>query len=1082
MSDAVSSSSGPVADGIAAVRQALRAQHEAYLDGLRTDGLTPLQEEITQGLAAHDDARTPLTTLESPSRHTLWDAIRDYRQATMERVWTPLRTRLDAIALGSVLGDQRATVRKARSTLAEVVPTTVTRPEPETLYANAPSDGWTRRLAKWGVRTGRHLYGLVAEQTLGEQTVPLAAMVQREAERALSETEGAVLDAAEQRVVGWMARLERTASTWTHQLLDMERTLDHPTFHGPEALHAAAPEEPVDDPTAGVMTPDRETICADLREQADALHACLQAGQALSLNDIADRLRAMRDETVDRLHSAAQRADTFMAEGDDASPPPRTQAARERRRARTAGWADWDDEVQQRLALLDTLTQLRDALTDRHRALVDDGVAVGFAPARTIASDAVDQLHSLRDDIDALLASPADGDELDLIQAFSHQVDTGHTIIEDTLLGPLQALTPRRSTKAVLDAHREAIASLLDTQPEEFVVHPLPDPEAEQVEPGEASPLEWTHECNEVLDDLLFEEWRTGLEPLVAAAEARTERATEVRAVVAFNLEAALEELQDLRAARRDGRGDGSYVADARELAFSGLDRAIELLRSEDDELMASTGTVLGTTWKTVTTAWTDLHNRLRAAGQAHAHVLRAQGRLVRGTRWLAVEAERRGRMATTQLRRTLHRAQRQAQRLVRLGHAAVGTTAVDEAALRETVDALATVDTVLADLPLVYRRLFSFRPLQGDNLLVGRASDRVAIEQHAERWQDGLTNPMVVTGPAGSGRTSLLNVLRKTSFRSAQRHSITLTERVTSEADFAERVVQALNLSLSPTDDFTLATVAEHLKAQPAPDRLRLCTIEHFEHLFRRTVGGTTLGARVLNFLSATDTRVFWLFTTTDTAWQVVEASEPAAAQLPIRHELNALDREALETLIMTRHQRSGLPLVFDPPEESRHPILSRRIRAIDDDDRQQAFLRTEFFDRLHEVCGQNVMLALFYWFRSVTLDADETALHVRPLAPISFELLDTLPLPHAFVLKALLEHRTLTVEELAAVQGLAPDTSRALLETLGNALLIAPADRVEGPGVFRFASVEPGTRYRIRPLLIHPVTRFLRSRNIVH
>ena len=119
---------------------------------------------------------------------------------------------------------------------------------------------------------------------------------------------------------------------------------------------------------------------------------------------------------------------------------------------------------------------------------------------------------------------------------------------------------------------------------------------------------------------------------------------------------------------------------------------------------------------------------------------------------------------------------------------------------------------------------------------------------------------------------------------------------------------------------------------------------------------------------------------------------------------------------------------------------------------------------------------------FRSVTLDDDGATLHVRPLEPITFGGLDALSLPHSFALKALLEHGTLTVSELAEVLGVPTDTSRALLETLGNALVIAPADWREGPGSFHFSSVDSVTRYRIRPLLIHPITRFLRSRNVVH
>jgi hypothetical protein len=453
----------------------------------------------------------------------------------------------------------------------------------------------------------------------------------------------------------------------------------------------------------------------------------------------------------------------------------------------------------------------------------------------------------------------------------------------------------------------------------------------------------------------------------------------------------------------------------------------------------------------------------------------------VRGTRWLAVETGRRVRGVTTQVQRTVHRLQRQARRLVRLGHAAVGAEPVDEAALRQTVEVLATVDGVLADLPLVYRRLFSFRPIQDPDLLVARDADRAAVEHHRDRWQRGLTNPLVLTGPAGSGRTSLLNVLRKTTFRTAHRSQIELTERLTSEAEVAREVVRALDLSVDEDDPLTLDAVAEHLRAQPAPDRVRVCTVEQFEHVLHRTVGGTQLAARVLNFFAETDAHVLWVVTTTDAAWQVVEASEPAAARLVTRHALDPFDRAELEEVILRRHRRSGLQLVFEVPDESTHPILARRLRAIDDEERRQALLRTEFFDELHDASGQNVMLALFYWFRAVSLDEDDTTLRVRPLEPIAFGGLDALPLPHAFALKALLEHGTLTAAELAEVLGVSPATGRALLDTLGSALVIAPVNG-EGTGAASSVSVDHDTRYRIRPLLIHPVTRVLRSRNIVH
>ena len=1052
----------------------LRERHAAVLDALRTDGLDPLRDVIDEATEAHEEARAVLDESESPTRHELWAAVRRYRQETTEAVWRPLRTTLDDLALGGLLRDQREVLHETRMWLPEPVSETITRPEPAALYAPTDADGWGRRGLKVLVRVWRSLEERVRGPVARQQTVPLAALVAHHAATTLARAHEAALDTAEQRLVQWVARLEREATAWTHRLLETERVLDHPDFHAPDA--STPLPEPSDDPTTGIMAADREALHADVQTWAASLHDGLDEGRALRLDDVDEILSDGAQTMIRCVRDAADRAGSLFADRPASAPDTAAPEA-------PARWSAWFDEVIQRLAFLDVLGTLRDDLVDRHAALVTDVIEAGRTPLRRVEEEAAERLRTLRDEVDALLETPEDGAELDLVQAVDHQAETGTTIVEQTLVEALRELTPRRSTEAAVESHRAAVTTLIEEQPTGFVVHPLVDPDADRVAPStEAYTLQWRNGGAEVFDEVLFDGWTEALGPLVEAADAAIERATEVRAVVQFHLGAALQEIEDLRAARREGRPDASYVEDARELALGGLDRALDLLTDDDDELDRAVGRVLYRTWTATTTVWTELHDRVRVAGQARAHVLRLRGTLVRGARWLATETGRRLRGATTQVQRTAHRLQRQARRLVQMGHAAVGAEAVDEAALRQTVEVLSSVDAVLADLPLVYRRLFSFRPIQDPDLLVARDADRAAVEQHRERWQRGLTEPLVLTGPIGSGRTSLLNVLSKTTFRTAQRHHIEFADRPGSEAAVAEQVVRALDLSLDVDEALTLDAVAEHLRAQPVPERVRVCTIEHFEHLVRRTVGGMQLAARVLNFLSETDARVLWVVTTTDAAWQLMEASNPAAARLVARHALDPFDRAELEELVLRRHRRSGLGLVFEVPDESTHPILARRLRAIDDEERRQELLRTEFFDRLYEASGQNVMLALFYWFRAVRLDEDGATLRVRPLAPIAFGALDALPLPHAFALKALLEHGILTADELAEVLGVSASMARSLLETLGNALVIAPADREEGPGTFQFASVERDARYRIRPLLVHPVTRFLRSRNIVH
>jgi hypothetical protein len=181
-----------------------------------------------------------------------------------------------------------------------------------------------------------------------------------------------------------------------------------------------------------------------------------------------------------------------------------------------------------------------------------------------------------------------------------------------------------------------------------------------------------------------------------------------------------------------------------------------------------------------------------------------------------------------------------------------------------------------------------------------------------------------------------------------------------------------------------------------------------------------------------------------------------------------------------MRRHVRSGLPIVFESPAAPT-PVLRRRLRRARNEAHRQQVLRTEFFDRLHRAAGQNVTLSLFYWLRSATVDPGTGTLHARPLEPLNFGYLAELSLPQCFALKAFLDHGSLTVDEYRVVLGVPRGDAREMFESLGNQLLIEPTAQDNALADFRFNTIAEGARYRIRPLVVHPVMRQLRGRNLL-
>jgi ABC-type taurine transport system ATPase subunit len=993
-------------------------------------------------------------------------------------------------------------LRKGRENLANDVPATAVRPEPEGLYRASSEDGLLRRLAKAGVRAVRTVTGTFGSAGPREQTVPLGRRVGDHATGRLAEAHAPLADEIEQRLAAWVVRLERTASDWIHGVLEAERLLEEPGFYARGAGEPApdpgeAPSSPSNG-AAGGPDVDPERLLEDVRSRGQALEGVLADGADLAVDDFLGRFEAAADRARDALAGDVDAAGTFMDARRPASGA-RLRRRRTERRHQSRAWADWHRQAADRLGLAVALSEARTALCGHQKRLFSEVLAASLSALEGVQARGADTLEAIADEAKRRFEEAPAGRERNLLVDIDDLADRAIGSVEQTLLGGLRDLAVRRRSVERIEREVEQLRRVLDEQPETFTVHPFPEDEG-PIDPR-VDPLvvQWHEITRETLDGRLFEAWRAAAAPLAGAAESALARAEEVQQVVSFNLGAAIEELQALVAERRDrqrggseagqgppeaARSDEANLASARELVLEGLSRSADLLRTAEAPLGGLRRQFAEAAGAAGSQAWMRLYERARASGRAREYVLRAQDRAADRLQEAATALRRQVRGLSLRTRRALRLGRRRAAELVRLGQTAVGVAAADPRAREETVAALSSVDAVLQALPAVYRRLFSFRPVQDPNLLVAREDDLQAVRRHLGQWMQGAAPALVVTGPAGSGRTSLLNVLRRTALREVRRHDVSFDARVGSEAAFVERVAQALGLP-GAADEGSLDALAERLQAAPVPERGRVCVVENLEHTYLRAVGGTDLAARVLRFFSETDAQVLWLATCSSSAWQALEAYEPVASGLVDRHELDAFDREEMEELVMRRHRRSGYRLVFDRPDEGSAPLLTRRLQVLAGSEERQALLRQEFFDRLYALCGQNVMLALFYWFRAVALDPDEPGdgvLHVRPLQPIRFEYLDALSLPHAFALKALMDHRSLTAGELAAVLQEDEETARALLASLGNALLIAPVGASERGRPARVGTIDRGTSYRVRPLVVHPVIRFLRSRNILH
>ena len=433
---------------------------------------------------------------------------------------------------------------------------------------------------------------------------------------------------------------------------------------------------------------------------------------------------------------------------------------------------------------------------------------------------------------------------------------------------------------------------------------------------------------------------------------------------------------------------------------------------------------------------------------------------------------------------------------LLRRGREVVGVVGAGEIHELGTVEAIAGLDTLLERLPAPYRHLFSLRPVTDPDLLKGRTADLSRIRRHEKQWRAGLRNALILSGASGSGLTSLIRVAEAGALADYDVHRVEMRARPRSADALAARLAKALNLP--PEAGASLAALRAAVHAHPAGERPPVIVLGGMEHLMLRTVGGADLARDVFLFLSQTDTRILWIGTVGTSGWQAMRTALPQAASLVLTHEVGGLSRDALEDVVMARHVKSGLALHFEPIADKTSKAQQLLLKATKGEIDTQPALRRLYFDELARVSGQNLTLALVYWLRSVRIDADGEVVRVHQPDRLSFAFLDSFDRAGAFTLKAFLDHRSLTIRELAQVMGgVAIRSAVEQFERVGNVLLIEPmptgkrsvpdSSTSEVASAFGertpvfFASDDADVRYRLRPVVIQPIVDYLRRQNVL-
>lgn len=1017
-------------------RHALEVIH----DGLSTN----LVDKVEAAAKTHADlmVEMDLHGNEPEAWEDRSERLVEYRRRLTAEVLEPIRRCFGSVGPSEVVITSLSGALADSLESARALPATMPGVWAEDALESKPTDSFSRGLTKAIARVFSP-----ARKAGEEREVPVRSVALHHIDETLAPAVDAEAVSLLQKWAEWERRIEWAWIEWGDAALA-------------PLVEAELPDQPADavEGEKGEVQEVEERPWSEVREAADGLQAALtDLLESCPTTTLLDGLGSVVKTAQDRL------SDDVAVAGSMVFSPEKTHRLEPRLtkvEALTPAMSTWEAGVRDRLRVYESLLSILAGATAVQRRLVyrvRERHLGGTAVFREVAVE----LERLAKELPSNPQNRA---------ALATHIETLDRLV-DAALKPTAAAIPDTSevdstVQSQANAAVEALLAMIRQAPTTLELHPE---QARLPEPGrkpEVRPLALQELARQSFDALRIERIRSSTGGLVGAIDEVRADIEELPNVFAFAFEAAKQELDEGQEGARD-RASG--------LMEEALLSMAESLRNADRSLASAVLRAQGKLAKEVSEGSLGLVDRV-AAGRMQARLLAAQSWFADARAWML---DRYGPPVQAAGRAVALRwawLRRLATRGLRKGTAMVGTAPTSAAASSKTLRTLSSANEVLRELPLVYQRLFTLKPLDDASLLAARNGELAEGMARWKRWRSDDGIPLIVRGRPGSGITSLLNVLGlKIKEDGGTFERVSLGERIEGEAPLAALLSKVMGLQPAQSLD-ELARSIFDAPMGGVPDAV---IIDNLEHLYMRVPHGTDLIERLLTLMAETEPRIFWIGGITSSAWQLIATAEPTAVSQVDSLALEPLDDEGIREAVILRHRRSGLPLRYEEPDTKRR-MLRQRLKRMRDREAYDDLLADDFFDRLGRTSSKNLRLALFQWLLAADFGQAEGVLMRSPERP-DFSVLESLTLTQNFTLKAFLEHRSLSLAGHDRIFRLPRHESYQIFESLQNRQLIESvvADDDQTPAR---SEIEEDLRYRVRPLLVGAVISHLRGRNIFH
>lgn len=415
--------------------------------------------------------------------------------------------------------------------------------------------------------------------------------------------------------------------------------------------------------------------------------------------------------------------------------------------------------------------------------------------------------------------------------------------------------------------------------------------------------------------------------------------------------------------------------------------------------------------------------------------------------------------------------------------------------AARVSVPTLVSVgERLRAYPPDLVAALLTPPPQPLENALTIRPDVDASFARILEEWSSGAPHAVCISGPRGSGMSSLMSALAARARAIEQRSDdavpaptlITPGARIRSERALVDLLAAALEFEDVPSN-------VDELIAQLVTGPPRIIFVEDIQDFMLRTIGGNDAIEAFLAIVAATTFRVLWVTSCRTQALRLFEYQHGISRHLPTRLDARIEDESTLFDIIDYWNASLPYPVRFAGPDDARARAAAQDAPAT----------KAQYLAALWKVADGNLVATRLHWLNSITYydatydttrdsthgtthgtrhetqrgpaqdvvqaDAQEVVQH--PIETPSLDYVRSLDREKLFTLLSVFQHAGLSVDEHAEIYLTSPAASRRTFESLVQLGLL---DSLAGG--------ENSNRYDVNPAADAPLVRLLEQLNLIY